>query len=310
MDMEIYYQRMRSDEVFNVIRNLSEKFAMMNQNDIQMADVNNNNDHNDGNNNNDNRFKGSTTLYYGRSQSLDTDKIINNLYGSSDNPNHSNNADNNNNPLDNLNINDNLRIPDAKVDAGDDVIIGEINTPCNFYLIKNNPDIIVSFMEFEESLNHFYNNDKNRINLIELYSTSIENNRYGVAKIPSTLEQSEKRWARIQVVNHSDQSTSQCFFIDYGMVTPILTNEIYKLDDRFKQYPARSFKAALADVSPKSEFWSLSETSFFESLSKDKELIIIPMNIIDNDDRHECNLLDNDIDINDEVNNFIRGSCS
>ena len=64
------------------------------------------------------------------------------------------------------------------------------------------------------------------------------------------------------------------------------------------------------DVSPKSEFWSLSETSFFESLSKDKELIIIPMNIIDNDDRHECNLLDNDIDINDEVNNFIRGSCS
>lgn len=34
------------------------------------------------------------------------------------------------------------------------------------------------------------------------------------------------------------------------------------------------------------------------------------MNIIDNDDRHECNLLDNDIDINDEVNNFIRGSCS
>ena len=177
---------------------------------------------------------------------MDTDKIINNLYGSSDNPNHSNNADNNNNPLDNLNINDNLRIPDAKVDAGDDVIIGEINTPCNFYLIKNNPDIIVSFMEFEESLNHFYNNVKNRINLIELYSTSIENNRYGVAKIPSTLEQSEKRWARIQVVNHSDQSTSQCFFIDYGMVTPILTNEIYKLDDRFKQYPARSFKAALA----------------------------------------------------------------
>ena len=62
-------------------------------------------------------------------------------------------------------------------------------------------------------------------------------------------------------------------------------------------------------VSPKSEFWSLAETSFFESISKDKELLIIPLNVIDND-RHECYLLDGEVDINTEIENFIRGSCS
>ncbi|OTF83180.1 hypothetical protein BLA29_007005 [Euroglyphus maynei] len=90
---------------------------------------------------------------------------------------------------------------------------------------------------------------------------------------------------------------------------PISTNEIFKLDDRFKKFPKRSFKAALSEVTPKSEFWSLAETSYFESLTKDKQLIFIPVNIIDND-RHECNLLDDDVDINEEVENFIRGNCS
>lgn len=282
--MEIYYQQLRSDEISKIIDDIRDKKQYRNSTNVNR--------------------QCSITLNYGRSNSIDPKEIIDQLYGSNNNNN--NIDDNNNNPTEKqLDFDDNVEIPQVNIDLGDDVIIGEISTPCNFYLIKNNPKIVATFKEFEEKLDQFYENEKHRFQLIDFNATSIENNRYGVAKNPVEPH----RWSRIQVVNHSDQSSSQCFFLDHGLLTPINTEQIFKLDNRFKNYPARSFKAALSGVSPKSEFWSLAETSFFESISKDKELLIIPLNVIDND-RHECYLLDCEVDINTEIENFILGSCS
>lgn len=111
-------------------------------------------------------------------------------------------------------------------------LVGEILTPNNFYLIRENDKD--KYYNLTDEMAQYYAGFNSGIKAINLLK-----NQFYAAYLPdSTLI------ARLQLV-YSNPTTSVVFFIDHGLICPIPTDSILILLEKFQQLPPRSFKASL-----------------------------------------------------------------
>lgn len=71
---------------------------------------------------------------------------------------------------------------------------------------------------------------------------SISNELLYAAKLGST-----KEWGRVQIISSIDKFFL-CFFVDDGLTAYVNEEKLFLLDDRFKQLPPRSIRAALLGI--------------------------------------------------------------
>lgn len=124
------------------------------------------------------------------------------------------------------------KIPPPNLDLyeeGIPVIIGEVNTLNNFYLIINSIDL--EFEELNDEMASFYVNRES--------CTNVQVDGFYAAKDPDG-----GNWCRVQVIYKSD-TVYTCFFVDYGATKCVPLDALYTLEESFIKQPQRSFKASL-----------------------------------------------------------------
>lgn len=70
----------------------------------------------------------------------------------------------------------------------------------------------------------------------------ISNELLYAAKLDFTNE-----WGRVQIIS-SVEKFYLCYFVDEGLTTYVHEEKLFLLDDRFKELPPRSTKAALLGI--------------------------------------------------------------
>lgn len=125
-----------------------------------------------------------------------------------------------------------IAVNDNAVSDSFRAFVGEVFTPNNFYLVRENDKD--KYDELTNQMAQFYGKS--------LFNYKVDdhlNNQLYATYLPFT-----DSIARVQLL-YSNPINTVAFFIDYGLIYDILTKDIYQLMEQFQELPPRSFKATL-----------------------------------------------------------------